>query len=84
VSEIFEGLTTLRPNIVNALLLKCDSKKVKRLFLFFMENYNHQWTNFVNKENVDIGAGKMQIVKEGAFDKKYLITIPKSFKNESK
>jgi hypothetical protein len=33
-SQLFEGLTVLRPSIVNELLVACASLKVKRLFLF--------------------------------------------------
>lgn len=84
VSEIFEGLTTLRPNIVNELLQTCESKKIKRLFAFFMEFYNHTWTNFINLKNIDFGVGKMQIVKGGTMNKKYRITIPKGFTSESR
>lgn len=84
VSEIYEGLTTLRPNIINQLLEQCDSKKVVRLFCFFMDYYNHQWKNFVKVDNLNIGTGKMQIVKGGTLDKKYLITVPKEFIDGSK
>jgi hypothetical protein len=84
VVEIFEGLTTLRPNVINLLLEQCKSKKVKRLFCFFMDYYNHQWKSFVKVDNLDIGTGKMQIVKGGTLDKKYLITAPKEFIDGSK
>ena len=84
VSEIYDGLTTLRPNVINQLLEQCDSKKVKRLFLFFMDFYNHQWKSFVKADNLDIGTGKMQIVKSGVLDKKYLITVPREFIDGSK
>lgn len=84
VSEIFEGLTTLRPNIINELLQECESKKVKRLFVFFMEYFNHPWNKFIEIDNIDMGTGKMQIVKGGTLNKKYLITIPKDYTSESK
>ncbi|MDD5156815.1 type IV toxin-antitoxin system AbiEi family antitoxin domain-containing protein [Sulfurimonas sp.] len=84
VAEIFEGLTTLRPNLINELLAKCESKKVLRLFCFLMDFYNHQWKKFVKIDDIEFGSGKMQIVKGGIMDKKYLITIPKGFTNESK
>lgn len=84
ISEIFEGLTTLRPNTINQLLEQCDSKKVLRLFCFFMDYYNHQWKNFVKLDNIEIGTRKMQIVKNGRLDKKYLITVPKEFIDGSK
>ena len=84
VSEIFEGLTTLRPNVINELLQECESKKVKRLFAFFMEHFNHPWKKFVNIDKINIGTGKMQIVKGGTLNKEYLITIPKDYTSESK
>ena len=84
VSEIFEGLTTLRPNIINKLLVICTSKKVKRLFAFFMEHYNHPWSGFIDLKDIEFGTGKMQIVKSGTMNKKYLITIPKDYIDGSK
>ena len=84
VAEIFEGLTTLRPNLINELLSQCESKKTLRLFCFFMDFYNHQWKQFVKSDHIEFGSGKMQIVKGGIMDNKYLITVPKGFINESK
>ena len=51
---IFKGLTTLRPNIINELLQECESQKVKRLFAFFMEHFNHPWKNFALKGGTTI------------------------------
>ena len=41
--KITEGLTTLRPQLVQSLLEECNSVKVKRLFLFMSEKCQHQW-----------------------------------------
>lgn len=49
-----------------------------------MEYFNHPWEKFVNVDKIDMGTGKMQIVKNGTFNKKYLITIPKDYTSESK
>lgn len=49
-----------------------------------MDFYNHQWKNFVKADNLDIGTEKIQIVKNGVLDKKYLITIPRKFIDGSK
>ena len=84
ISEIFEGLTNLRPNIINELLKSCNNRKVKRVFCFFMDFYNHPWRDFVDSKSIDFGKGLIQIVKGGTVDKKYLITIPKEFSNVSK
>ncbi len=77
VAEIFENLTSLRPGLLNKLLQSCESIKVKRLFLYFSDRYNHPWSKYIDKDTVEIGTGKMQIVKNGKLDKTYLITVPK-------
>ena len=78
VSEIFESLTTLSPRLLNKLLEDCSNRKVKRLFLFFTHYYNFPWAKHINKE-LELGAGKLQIVKNGIYNKTYMITIPKEF-----
>jgi len=77
-NELFEGLTTLRPKLVNSLLQSCKSDKVVRLFLFLANYNNHAWFKKIEQDNL-IGKGKMQIVKGGRFDKRYRITVPESF-----
>ena len=76
-AEIFENLTSLRPALLNTLLQACESVKVKRLFLYFSEYYNHRWSKYIEKDTIEIGSGKMQIVKNGMLDKTYLITVPR-------
>lgn len=78
--QIMESLNTLRPNIVTKLLLQCGSVKVKRLFLFLAEYCKHPWLKYVDRKGISLGSGKRYIVKEGSFDSKYLITVPKEFK----
>lgn len=77
--EIMEGLTTLRPKIVQRLLEECKSVKVKRLFLFMSEYSNHDWVKELNVEKIDQGSGKRVIVKNGVLDKKYKITVTRRF-----
>jgi hypothetical protein len=38
-----EGLNTLRPDLVQELLEKCSSVKVKRLFMHLAEQFQHPW-----------------------------------------
>ena len=78
VAEIFESLTTLSPRLLNELLQNCNNRKVKRLFLFFANYYNFPWTKHISKA-LDLGAGKLQIVKNGNYNKTYMITVPKEF-----
>ncbi len=75
---LMEGLTTLRPRLVQSLLEQCRSVKVKRLFMFLAESCNHAWLKKLDLSKVDFGKGKRMIVKGGRFDTKYNITVPDS------
>ncbi len=77
--EIMEGMNDLRPNVVVTLLEHCNSIKVKRLFLFMAEKAEHQWLQYVDlKEwDIDLGKGKRSLVKNGFYEPKYQITVPK-------
>ncbi len=72
-----EGLKTLRPAVVQELLEKTASIKVKRLFMHFAEKFNHPWLKHLDLEQVDFGKGKRVIAKGGQFDSKYNISVPK-------
>lgn len=74
--ELFEGLTSLRPKVVNTLLQHCRSIKVKRLFLFMADQFSYPWISRIEKNQLDLGSGKRVIVKGGKLDKQYLITVP--------
>ena len=73
---LMEGLMTLRPNVVQMLLADCNSIKVKRLFLYLAEKYDHNWLKRLDVSEIDLGKGKRQIIKGGKLDKKYQITVP--------
>src|SRR3546814_14316547 len=85
-AELFEGLTTLRPKLAQALLMACRSVKAKRLFLYFSGQYRHAWTRPLRADELDIGSGKRQIVKGGEPEPDVLVPVPKSGKktNEPK
>jgi hypothetical protein len=78
-AELMESLTTLRPKIVNELLLDCKHIGVKRLFMFLAEYYNQPWIKQIESKSLNLGAGKRMIVEGGKLDKKYLITVPEKF-----
>jgi len=73
---LMEGLTTLRPRLVQLLLEQCRSVKVKRLFMVLAEACNHAWVGKLDLSRVDFGKGKRMIVKGGRLDAKYNITVP--------
>lgn len=74
---LMEGLTTLRPKLVQKLLEECNSIKVKRLFMYLAEECGLPWVSKVDLSGVDLGCGKRVVIKGGVFDQKYRITVEK-------
>jgi group I intron endonuclease len=77
--KIMEGLTTLRPKMVQELLEKCNSVKVKRLFLYMAEKSQHVWLKELELNKVSLGSGKRVVVQNGVLDNKYNITVPREY-----
>ncbi len=75
--QLFEGLVNLKPKLVTELLVNCNSVKVKRLFLYMAEKINHQWFQFLKTDNIDLGKGHRTLAKNGIYNAKYMISIPK-------
>jgi len=75
--QILEGLANLRPKILQELLEKCNSVKVKRLFLYMVSKAKHQWLDFVDQSKIELGTGDRVIVKGGVYISKFKISIPK-------
>lgn len=73
---VFEGLGTLRSDVVQFLLESCTSIKVKRLFLHLAERHGHAWFKQLDVSQVDLGSGKRALFPGGRLDPKYLITVP--------
>lgn len=74
--QILEGLSNLRPKVLQKLLEKCSSIKVKRLFLFMASKANHQWLPFINTTNIELGKGDRILVKGGVYISQHRISIP--------
>ena len=79
---LMEGLTNLRPRLVQTLLQHCRSVKVKRLFMGLAEGCNLPWVERIDLSKVNFGKGKRVVVKGGHFDPKYNITLPKALSGE--
>ena len=73
---LMEGLSTLRPPRLQALLADCRSIKVKRLFFFLADRHNHAWLKRIDRSRIDLGRGKKSLVRGGRYDAKYMITVP--------
>ena len=77
LDQIMSGLTTLRPRMVQELLEECGSVKTKRLFMYLAEKHDHAWVKKLDLGRVDFGAGKRSLCKNGHYDGKYKIVVPK-------
>jgi hypothetical protein len=75
--HLMESMNNTRPTLVQGLLEKCESIKVKRLFLYLAEKVNHDWFTRLDLEKIDLGKGKRSIIKNGAYNSKYQITVSK-------
>jgi len=78
---VMEQLTALNPNMVQELLEKNTSVKVKRLFLYMADKAGHTWFDDLDLSRIDIGSGKRGIVQNGVYNNKYQIVIPEELKN---
>lgn len=79
--HLMESMNNVRPTIVQELLEKCESVKIKRLFLYLAEKTNHEWFKRLDLEKIDLGKGKRRIVKNGVYNSKYQITISKELED---
>jgi hypothetical protein len=75
----FEGLATLRPRKLTALLAKCTSVKVKRLFFVFADRHAHAWRKHMQPDAIALGKGDRLLVKGGKLHPHYRITVPPEF-----
>ncbi|GMR18754.1 MAG: type IV toxin-antitoxin system AbiEi family antitoxin domain-containing protein [Gammaproteobacteria bacterium] len=79
--KYMESATTLRPDLLMALLLACKRIKTRRLFLWLAERYSYPWFKQLDVATLDLGSGKRVIYKGGVLDTKYNITVPREYAN---
>ena len=77
VYYVVEMLSTLRPKLIQQLLERCTSVKVKRLFMYMAEKTHFPWVEDIDKSRIDFGNGRRMIVPTGKYIKQYDMTIPK-------
>ncbi|WP_319521885.1 type IV toxin-antitoxin system AbiEi family antitoxin domain-containing protein [uncultured Desulfosarcina sp.] len=75
--KFFEAAVNLRPGLLRDLLLSCTQVKAKRLFLWFSDRHGHAWRQALDTQGVDLGRGKRLLVRGGAYDAAYQITVPR-------
>ena len=78
LDKIFEGLVTLRPKQLMALLMRCRSVKVRRLFFVFSDRHRHPWRKHLDASKIDFGSGPRALVKGGRVHSAYRIYVPKN------
>lgn len=75
---LMQGAVNFSPRRLQKLLADCSSIKVKRLFFFFADRHNHVWLKRLDKDAINLGAGKRLLVRGGRLDPVYLITVPEN------
>ena len=67
------------PQEVQNLLEKCNSIKVKRLFLYLSDKLNKPWMDNLDLNKIYLGSGKRQVVKyRGMYNSKWKLVVPDS------
>lgn len=81
VFYLMEMLSTLRPKLVQTLLERTTSYRVKRMFLYMAEKAAYPWWKKLDLSRINIGTSTMQMAEDGgAYINKYKITIPQELK----
>lgn len=73
--QLLEMMLTLRPKLLNDLLARCSSIKVKRLFFLLADDLNPPWWQEINKSAIDLGSGCRVIDKGGAYNAKFNLVV---------
>ena len=76
LDKIFEGLVSLRPEPLMALLAACRSVKVRRLFFVYADRHGHSWRKHLDAGRVELGSGPRALVKGAPFHPTYRISVP--------
>jgi hypothetical protein len=75
--QVLEGMTNIRPKLMQQLLESCTSVKVKRLFLYMSHKAEHQWLSFMDLSGISLGKGDRSLVKGGVYISQFHISVPK-------
>ncbi len=78
LDKIFEGLVSLRPKQLTALLGACRSVKVRRLFFVFADRHGHGWRKHLDSSKIDFGSGPRALIEGGKFHPTYRISVPEA------
>lgn len=77
-AQVMEGMTTLRPKLLQPLLEQCSSIKVKRLFLYLASRAGHDWFKRLDTTKLELGRGDRTITRGGVYIAQHGITVPQA------
>jgi len=81
VYYLMEQLSGLRPELMQSLLERTTSYRVKRMFMYMAEKANYAWLEDIDVTKVDLGTAVMQLAEtDGVYVSKYKMTIPRELK----
>lgn len=79
IDMIFEGLSNVRPSLMEELLGLCRSIKAKRLFFVYSDRHDHAWRKYVNPDKIDLGKGPRALIEGAKIHPQYHISVPKDY-----
>jgi len=77
--DTLNGLNTLRPRPLQALLEGCGSVRTKRAFLLLARHAGHAWYARLDLQRLNLGAGKRQLWPGGKLDRQFQLIVPEGF-----
>ena len=83
LDKLFEGLSSLRPELLGELLRLCSSIKVKRYFFVFADRHKHGWRKYISTTGIDLGSGPRFTFAGGRIHPEYKISVPAEFLSSS-
>ena len=72
--QLMEGMTTLRPRLLDELLAECNSLTVRRVFMVFAHRLRYPW--YKKLHAVDLGEGKRAFAGGGKYHPSFQISLP--------
>lgn len=78
VENYMNSLMTLRPAVLQQILVESESVLAKRVFLYVAEKLHMPFLKELDLSQINLGTGKRVVVEGGKLDKKYLITVDRT------
>lgn len=75
-AQIINGMTSLRPKVMQELMEACTSIKAKRLFLYLGERAGLRVIAGLDPDRIDLGTGKRAVTDRGRLTHKYDLLLP--------